>query len=253
MKRRPKYRPSPARQQAQAAPEGASSSLPPKPSAPPEVPATAQEKPEPPQDEIDEQIIQRLIADAKAGLPASDDVKLLAELYDDIPRMEELLKQQEPALEQREAEEATRAKTPLAVKLEVTGCEFATVAYPDDRTIPIFNFETHPCIRGKDQPDQDCRTCAHVRIFAYGNHLPAHHRRYHHHGMVIPVADEKQAEQVAKMFNALELKPLVHPALILHTLKKNLETARRRRYEARERELQRRQAERFAQFRQFPA
>jgi hypothetical protein len=235
------------------------------PAPPPEVSDTAQEQPapteaQPPtQEEIDEQIILRAIQAAKDGLPVNEDVKLLAQLYDDIARMEDLLKQQEALVEEQEKAEAERAKTPLALKLEIVGCQLAQMVHPGDptkpetqQTIPEFIFENEPCIQGKAQPDQDCRNCVYCKIIPYGNNLPVHHRRYRHHGMVIPIKNEEEATKIAKMLNVLGAKPLVHPPLVLHTLKKNLEVARRRRYEARERELARRQAERFEQFRPRP-
>jgi hypothetical protein len=202
---------------------------------------------EPTQEDLEEQIILKALEEHRAGLPVSDDVKLLAELYDDIPRMEALLAQQEPALEEREQQEAGRTKTPLSLKLEVTSCRFATVIFPDGKTMPEFIFD-RPCVMGKDRPDLDCRHCIHHRILPYGATQPAHHNRYEGHGMVMPVADEQSAEKLANVINVLGMNPLVSPRLILQALKRNLETARNRCYEARRRELERRQWERTHPF-----
>src|SRR5579859_1628504 len=176
---------------------------------------TSQEQipvPTPPALDQLEPILERALVDHRAGLPVSDDVQLLAEMEDNIPRLLALLAEQEASVESREQEEATRAKTPLAMKLEVVGCRFATMIFPLDpatgrpKTIPEFTFEMQPCIKGKDQPDQDCRDCPHCQILPYGAHLAPHESRYPGHGMLLPIANEAQAEQLAKLVSAIGLQ-----------------------------------------------
>lgn len=122
-----------------------------------------------------------------------------------------------------EAAERERADTPLALQLTLVSCSFAHISYPADRSIPEYHFDTIPCPFGKTRPDQDCRECSHVQILPYGRHLPAHQRRYVRDGMVMPIKDEEQAEHLAHMVRALNIRPLRRVDLEIHALKQAIE------------------------------
>lgn len=214
---------------------------------PRKVKEPVQPAPTPPSDPLEEAAkLTYAEADArtKAGLGLSEDMEKLRTLDADIPALIALSRQADQEQEAREVQEASRAKTPLALRLEVVGCAFASMTFPAETTMPVFRFEMQPCPFGKERPDQDCRTCVHHTLVSYGAHLPAHERRYQNTGMVIPLADEETAEKLAAYCDSQALRPLAHPALITHAAKTTLKRAYERRQEVLRRELDRQQGRR---------
>ncbi len=107
--------------------------------------------------------------------------------------------------EQSELERA--AATPLAIRLECVGCEFAAMTFPAGEFMPRFHFQT-PCPFGKSRPDQECRTCVHRRIIAVGTTESPTAYRYYGQGAIWPLADEPTADQVLRLLGS----PLRRPA-----------------------------------------
>lgn len=171
------------------------------------------------------------------------------EVSEEINLMDRSLAGLRDALEQLQAQEADveaqekeRAKTPLALRLEVVSCEYMSVTFPPDKTIPVYHQGEVACPFGKLTPDQECRDCSHVRYIPYGSHLPTHEKRYQAHGMVIPVRDETQAEQIATLFDSMNLRPMRRIQYEIAHVKRLIAQAESRRHEAVARETERHQA-----------
>lgn len=109
------------------------------------------------------------------------------------------------------AHEAARAQnTPLALRFELVGCEFATPDWSAGGVIPNYTFRP-PCPFGKKQPDQDCRSCIHHKIHVLGAGEPYWRQRYHGRGYVFPVADEATADALLEVLEAHDGAPLLRP------------------------------------------
>lgn len=168
------------------------------------------------------------------------DTQALQKVTSDVSRIKAALTQAEQNLEQDEAAELERAQTPLALTLQVVSCQFANAHFQEEKIIPDIVFD-YPCPFGKQTTDQDCRSCAHVRLINLGESEPVHKKRYPHHGIVIPIKGEKQALAVGQMLSALDAKPLQRPAHQVHYLRSNLAAAESRQREISRRELERQQ------------
>lgn len=201
---------------------------------------------------LSDQIVARPEEQVPAPLPAAQkappfehpDTAALRQVSSDIPRLEAALAEAKAKMEQEEQEEAERAKTPLALTLQYVSCQYANAHFVEGQTMPTYSFD-HPCPFGKETPDQDCRSCAFVRLINYGEREGLHQKRYPHHGTIIPLKDEKEALKVAQMLNALEVRPLRRPVHEVSWLQRNLEEAQNRQKEIARRELERQQQGRF--------
>lgn len=122
------------------------------------------------------------------------------------------------ALAERQANEAAieqmekaRAKTPLALVLQVISCHFAVEHWVQGRTAPQYSWPTRSCYQGKTTPDQECRPCQYCKILTLGNdaNTAPHEKRYPEHGLVIPIPDEETADALASAIkDDLRLAPL---------------------------------------------
>ena len=128
--------------------------------------------------------------------------------HDEILNLKAQLQELKDQAEEIESQERERAKTSLALKLEVVTCEFVTLINRADRTIPEQRFGQIKCPFGKSEPDQDCRDCGHVRYVTYGSHLAPHEKRYVNHGMVVPIPNEEASDTIAGMLKQMNIKPL---------------------------------------------
>lgn len=109
------------------------------------------------------------------------------------------------------AHETERAQqTPLSVRFEVMGCEFANPDWSAGGVIPTYTFRPS-CPFGKERPDQDCRLCSHHRIHVLGASEPYWRQRYHARGYVFPVADEETADALLAVLDAHDGAPLTRP------------------------------------------
>lgn len=109
-----------------------------------------------------------------------------------------------------EIREATRAaRSALSLRFELVSCTFASVAFNEATTIPVQTMH-HPCIVGKAQPDQDCRSCSLVRVMAIGSEQGVHRTRYHGAGHVFPL-DAATADAVVELLVAHDAGPLQRP------------------------------------------
>lgn len=169
----------------------------------------------------------------------SEDIKLADQTLDGLRDALEKLVAQEAEIE---AQEKERAKTPLALRLEVVSCEYMSVTFPADKTIPVYHQGEVACPFGKQTPDQDCRDCSHVRYIPYGSHLPTHEKRYQAHGMIIPIRDEEQADEIATLFDSMNLRPMRRVQYEIAHVKRLIAQAESRRHEAVAREMERHQA-----------
>lgn len=159
----------------------------------------------------------------------------------DVNKLEALLKQYEDEKDEREAEESARAaRSPMSLVWEVVGCQFAKMNLPADKNIPTYEFLTHPCIFGKSQPDQDCRTCAHVTYHRVGMNQPDYEKRYLNTGTVTPVTEEEM-DAIAEFLKERGIKPTERHQTKIHTLKTMLENARVHDREARQAAIRARQ------------
>lgn len=151
----------------------------------------------------------------------------------DVNRLEALLAKYEQERPEREAEEAEHAaRSPLALVWELIGCQFARANFAEGKNIPTYEFLTHPCIYGKAQPDQDCRTCAHVTYHRVGSNQPEYERRYLNTGTVTPVTEE-EVEAIALFLKERNIKPTERHITKIHTLRTMLDNARTRERETR--------------------
>lgn len=114
-------------------------------------------------------------------------------------------RQMRDALEEYEQK---RARTPLALKLEIVSCRWAREHYDAGKTFPTIIVPAGRCWLGKTTTDQDCRCCSQVKLVPYGINLPPHERRYHEHGMVIPIPDEETSDALAEALHEANLLPL---------------------------------------------
>lgn len=153
----------------------------------------------------------------------------------------ERLQAQENAIE---AQEKQRAKTPLALRLELIGCEYFHMGFRDDQTMPEYTIGEIPCPFGKAIPDQECRDCSHVRFIPYGVHLKPHEKRYASHGMVIPIASEEEADALSEAVKNLGLNPLRRIRYEIQAVATAINNAEARRQEAVRRETERQQGKR---------
>jgi|SRR5579859_1433151 len=110
----------------------------------------------------------------------------------------------------REAREARRAQSPMAIRFEVIGCEFATMVFPEERMIPIYQFHP-PCPFNKTVPDQDCRSCRHHNIRMIGTNEPYWRNRFYGYGAVFPIPDEATADAVIEVLETHDALPLRRP------------------------------------------
>lgn len=136
-------------------------------------------------------------------------------------------------------EEQDAAKSPLAMVYELLGCEYATMHFQDNQAIPRYDFDTHPCIRGKSRPDQDCRDCGHVMYHRMGNiglQLPMYEKRYPNAGMVVALTEE-EADDLTDYLESKGIGPLTRHASKIHALKQALINAQARENEAQSRVL----------------
>ena len=125
----------------------------------------------------------------------------IAKLDGDITHFEGLLAQLKAQRDEVEAEHAQRAaSSPLALRLEVVGCQWATEVFAQGAhasNIPQFTWGLIRCPFGKTQPDQDCRDCIHHKIIPIGQEHgandrqddKAYARRYPQYGTIVPLTD----------------------------------------------------------------
>lgn len=132
----------------------------------------------------------------------------LSEFGNNLPSLRRKLQELQTQEQQIEEQEKARMQTPLALTLQVVSCRWATEHFDENKTLPIINVQSSYCPKGLSTTNQDCRTCAYVKLIAYGTHEPTHQRRYHDHGMVIPIPNEAEAEKLASVLGAINMKPL---------------------------------------------
>ncbi|MGZ6281710.1 MAG: hypothetical protein ACXWQ5_00185 [Ktedonobacterales bacterium] len=174
----------------------------------------------------------------------SADAQFIHTMDGTINELSDLLQRLQTQENAVEAEEKQRAKTPLALRLELIGCEYFHVGFSDTQTMPEYTPGEIPCPFNKAIPDQECRDCSHVRFFPYGMHLKPHEKRYASHGMVIPIASEEEADALAEAVKGLDLKPLRRIRYEIQAVAKAINNAEARRQEAIRRETERQQGKR---------
>lgn len=156
----------------------------------------------------------------------------------DRARIEATLQQHLDTTAQAEQEERrAAAKSPLAVVYELLGCEYATMHFENGKAIPRYDFSMHPCIYGKQRPDQDCRDCGHVMYHRMGNigiQLPLYEKRYPNAGVVIPVTED-EADALTDFLEEHDIHPLTRHQSKVHALHTALKNATAREEEARRR------------------
>lgn len=109
---------------------------------------------------------------------------------------------------EREAAEAERARsTSLSLVFEVMCCGLASTTPVEGSEIPRTEFTTVPCIRGYDQPNQECRSCVHGMPRRVGTLRGLSANRYHGHGAVFPITEE-QADRITDLLEAEGSTPL---------------------------------------------
>lgn len=146
-----------------------------------------------------------LSAPAAAGDPSERVTNEgIARLDGDITHMEAQLAALQSQRDTIEAEHAAHAaSSQLALRLELVGCDRTTEIFPDGphaSLIPQYVWHS-PCHleKPKQQPDQDCRECAHVIVTPLGRRKSNQQdptgqedrpwqRRYPKYGAVIPLS-----------------------------------------------------------------
>lgn len=162
-----------------------------------------------------------------------------------LPVLQAQLAQRQTQKEQMEAADAAAAKTPLALELRIVSCRWAQEQYDGEHDMPTITFPTIPCPFGKKTTDQDCRDCQFVKLLPYGHELPYHEKRYHGHGMVIPIPDEETSQKLGEALRDLGLKPLKRVEHEIHALEKAIGEAEVRQKELESRALERQQRGQF--------
>lgn len=130
----------------------------------------------------------------------------IARLDGDLTQMEALLAQLAGEQEATETTHAAHAaSSPLALRLELVGCQFASEIYPQGQhasNIPQYVWGELRCPFGKSTPDQDCRDCIHHKIIPLGANEAAYTRRYPRYGAVVALSDD-DATALAHYLKAL--------------------------------------------------
>lgn len=187
---------------------------------------------------------EQFLGEQPAEEQESADAQYIHQLDGSIQELQALLDRLQKQENVVEAQEKQRAKTPLALRLELIGCEYFHVGFSDQQTIPEYTPGEIPCPFNKAVPDQECRDCSHVRFFPYGMHLKPHEKRYASHGMVIPIASEDEADALAEAVKNLDLKPLRRIRYEINAVAQALKNAEARKAEAVRRETERQQGKR---------
>lgn len=146
-----------------------------------------------------------------------------SESDDPVQRLEEEIDAHKADLEKRlgslradEAAEMARASsTCVYLAAHIVGCQYATIHYPAQKTIPTFTF-FKPCIRmpPKEQPDLDCLDCPLHNLRMWGAENQASHAKRHpNHGVIFPIVSEELADAIVALqgqHGATELRRPVH-------------------------------------------
>lgn len=158
-----------------------------------------------------------------------------------VAAQEAAIKKHEAELPILEVRERTRARTALAISLQVVACRWAAPIWREGVDAPVeWVWGERKCPFGKSEPDQDCRDCAHVMLIPVGNQNVSHHlRRYHDHGLVFPVPDQETADKLSAFVTGeLGITHLRHPAQELHGMRRRLDELKRAHAEAVSREAE---------------
>jgi hypothetical protein len=106
-----------------------------------------------------------------------------------------------------ESTEKIRAqRTPINVRFELVGCEFATPIWDPnaDTLFPVFEFRPQ-CPFGKIQPDQECRMCVHRRITSIGQDALD---RYPNQGKIFPIPNQETISAILEVLDQSGALPL---------------------------------------------
>lgn len=171
--------------------------------------------------------------DATNDPPLTDAVAALDARIVALTAQVATLKQQAPAIE---AAERARGKTCLALTVQIVKCRWMNAHFDRDGDFPRWSYTPggRRCHLGKAEPDQDCRHCPFVQLIPLGStpNYPHHGRRYHDHGMVVPLLDQPTVDRVTDtLFGELGLAPLRDVQAEVYGAEDTLATARAQRDE----------------------
>lgn len=168
----------------------------------------------------------------------------IARLDGDLTQMEALLASltgEQDATEAAHAQHA--ASSPLALRLELVGCQWASEVFPQGQhasNIPQYVWGELRCPFGKERPDQDCRDCVHHKITPLGASEAVYTRRYPRYGAVVALTDD-DATALAHYLKALGRPALRRVASERGAVEQAIQRARDARSAEVRREIERQQ------------